>query len=159
MDCITVGEPAWCMIHNCWYRDCIKNKESKMTDRAVPRIIKDVNRAEDYQGQTKINVLPVKDQIDLLLNGRGSKYGKYDNMAKLTMALSDVFFAHMQHYGVTEPAKLTDSQRVGLHMIFLKLARIGNGDPNCVDNWVDIAGYAKLIADELEKNEKFNDIK
>jgi len=27
-----------------------------------------------------------------------------------------------------------------------------NGDPNYVDSWVDIAGYAKLVADRLEGN-------
>jgi hypothetical protein len=35
-------------------------------------------------------------------------------------------------------------------MIFHKLARIANGDPNYHDSWHDIAGYAKLVADRLE---------
>lgn len=39
-------------------------------------------------------------------------------------------------------------------MIFHKIARILNGDPNYADSWVDIAGYAKLVADELEGNAK-----
>jgi hypothetical protein len=36
-------------------------------------------------------------------------------------------------------------------MIFHKIARILNGNPDYVDNWIDIAGYAKLVADDLEK--------
>lgn len=35
-------------------------------------------------------------------------------------------------------------------MIQHKIARILNGDPDYVDNWVDIAGYAKLVADRLQ---------
>ena len=34
-------------------------------------------------------------------------------------------------------------------MIQHKIGRILNGDPNYDDNWKDIAGYSKLIADEL----------
>jgi len=35
-------------------------------------------------------------------------------------------------------------------MIANKLGRILNGDPNYADSWMDIAGYAKLVADRLE---------
>lgn len=38
-----------------------------------------------------------------------------------------------------------------LEMIAHKIARICNGDPNYADNWVDIAGYATLVANRLEK--------
>jgi hypothetical protein len=34
-------------------------------------------------------------------------------------------------------------------MICHKIARILNGDPNYADSWVDIAGYAQLVADRL----------
>ena len=35
-------------------------------------------------------------------------------------------------------------------MIAHKIGRILNGDPNYADSWVDIAGYAQLVANELE---------
>jgi hypothetical protein len=38
-------------------------------------------------------------------------------------------------------------------MICHKLGRIVNGDPNYADSWIDIAGYAKLVADRLEGKE------
>lgn len=40
-------------------------------------------------------------------------------------------------------------QLEALEMIARKLARIINGDPNYADSWVDIADYAKLVADRL----------
>ena len=35
-------------------------------------------------------------------------------------------------------------------MICHKIGRIVNGDPDYADSWIDIAGYAKLVADRLE---------
>jgi hypothetical protein len=47
--------------------------------------------------------------------------------------------------------KLLDNDQIeALEMIFSKLARILNGDPNYADSWIDIAGYATLVADRLE---------
>ena len=43
-------------------------------------------------------------------------------------------------------ARLDDCQAQALEMIAVKLARILAGDPNHVDHWDDIAGYARLIA-------------
>ena len=48
--------------------------------------------------------------------------------------------------------KLPD-QREALEMIQHKVARILNGDPTYTDNWIDIAGYATLVANRLEKEE------
>ena len=40
-------------------------------------------------------------------------------------------------------------EQEALDMIFHKIARILNGDPNYADSWHDIAGYATLIDKEL----------
>ena len=45
---------------------------------------------------------------------------------------------------------LGNDQQEALEMIAHKLGRIANGDPDYADSWVDIAGYAKLVADRLE---------
>ena len=37
-----------------------------------------------------------------------------------------------------------------LEMVQHKIARILNGDPAYVDNWVDIIGYVKLVLRDLE---------
>lgn len=39
---------------------------------------------------------------------------------------------------------LTCAQREALDMIQHKIGRILHGDPNCLDHWVDLQGYAKL---------------
>jgi hypothetical protein len=44
---------------------------------------------------------------------------------------------------------LAADQQEALDMICHKIGRIVNGDPNYADSWVDIAGYATLVADRL----------
>ena len=48
---------------------------------------------------------------------------------------------------------LDDDQKESLEMQAHKIARILNGDPNHADSWVDIAGYARLVADRLLEQE------
>lgn len=36
-------------------------------------------------------------------------------------------------------------------MIFQKISRIVNGDPDYADNWHDIQGYARLVEERLQK--------
>lgn len=45
--------------------------------------------------------------------------------------------------------RLTSDQQNALDNICQKMARIINGDPNYIDNWHDIQGYARLIEDAL----------
>jgi hypothetical protein len=51
-------------------------------------------------------------------------------------------------------ADLDADQLEALEMICHKIGRIVNGDPNYADSWIDIAGYAKLVADRLEGVER-----
>ena len=45
---------------------------------------------------------------------------------------------------------MSADQKESIHMIIAKLSRILYGNPNHVDHWIDIAGYAKLVSDRLE---------
>lgn len=44
---------------------------------------------------------------------------------------------------------LAADQKEALEMIAHKVGRILNGDPNYDDSWIDIAGYATLVAKRL----------
>lgn len=80
-----------------------------------------------------------------ILAERGSRYGEFKRHAEITMALKDTIERYGQH--------LDDEKTEALHMIAHKIGRILNGDPSYVDSWVDIAGYAKLVADRLTKDQ------
>jgi len=81
--------------------------------------------------------------IDTTLQERGERYGKFVEHARITQELKRTMFANMNY-------KLLDDQAEALEMIAHKLGRIVNGDPNYVDSWVDIAGYATLVAKRLQ---------
>lgn len=85
-------------------------------------------------------------EIDAILNARGSNYGSFLGLSQVTQRLKGV-----AHQFAWQNNKTFDAdQAEALDMIFTKLGRILNGDPNHVDSWVDIAGYAQLVADRLQ---------
>jgi hypothetical protein len=84
--------------------------------------------------------------INQTLNERGSRYGTFVGHAKVTQQLKTV----IQYALVERDKSLVEDQQEALDMICHKIGRIVNGDPDYADSWVDIAGYAKLVADRLE---------
>ena len=84
--------------------------------------------------------------VDTILNERGSRYGNFFDHARITYTLKEA--AHK--FAVEKGKAFTPDQAEAMDMIFHKLGRILNGDPNYADSWVDIAGYAQLVADRLQ---------
>jgi hypothetical protein len=84
--------------------------------------------------------------VDAILNTRASNYGSFLGLAQVTQRLKAV-----AHQFAGQNNKTFDAdQAEALDLIFTKIGRILNGDPNYVDSWTDIAGYATLVADRLE---------
>jgi len=81
--------------------------------------------------------------IEQTLAERGKRYGEFYKHAFITQRLKAVMQSEVQWQ------VLTHSQQEALEMIAHKIGRILNGDPNYADSWHDIAGYAKLVEDEL----------
>ena len=80
-----------------------------------------------------------------MLEERGARYGDFKTHASITQKLK------LQMSVAPKWDTLTASQKESLEMIAHKIGRILNGDPNYSDSWHDIAGYAKLVADELDQ--------
>jgi len=73
------------------------------------------------------------------LSERGQKYGPFSVHAEITQELKRTIANRPGYH------RLSDAQREALSMIFHKIGRIINGDPNYADSWHDIAGYATLV--------------
>ena len=84
------------------------------------------------------------------LDERGKRYGKFLTHATITQRLKDL----LHHYLKAGDKSLAPDQYEALDMICHKIGRIVNGDPDYVDSWTDIAGYAQLVADRLEGIER-----
>ena len=89
---------------------------------------------------------PKKEEVDVILDERGNNYGTFLDNARVTQRLKAV-----AHQFAGQNNKTFDAdQAEALDMIFTKVGRILNGDPNHIDSWIDIAGYATLVADRLQ---------
>jgi hypothetical protein len=86
--------------------------------------------------------------VNATLDARAEMYGKFKDGAALMQSIKRELSAHAAKHGKT----FADDQWEALEMIVHKIGRIVNGDPDVVDHWVDIAGYATLIAERLEGN-------
>lgn len=87
-----------------------------------------------------------KTDINNILQERGSRYGSFENHAKICQTLKAVINTNL----ISLDKHLASDQQQALDVICDKIARMINGDPDYVDNWIDIAGYAKLVSDRLE---------
>jgi len=86
--------------------------------------------------------------VEATLKERGSRYGAFKDHAQLSQKLKIVFDDHVSDHG--NPSDFTPVISEAIEMIFHKLARIANGDPTYIDNYVDIAGYAQLVVDDFK---------
>lgn len=80
------------------------------------------------------------DATDDLRHRRESSYGPWRENSKTMQAIKNLFRSHPGW------AKLDDSHREALDMFALKIGRILCGNPNWVDNWDDLGGYARCVA-------------
>jgi hypothetical protein len=86
--------------------------------------------------------------VDNVLNDRAKDYGKFIEGAEIMQMLKRLVHNYIEDRGTP----LAFDQREAIDMIIHKLGRIINGNPDKVDHWVDIAGYATLVAERLEGN-------
>lgn len=85
-------------------------------------------------------------QIEDVLLERGDRYGHFVGVATISQNLKYAINVALQERCKTLPVEQIEA----LDMICNKLGRIINGDNNYADSWLDIAGYAQLVADRLK---------
>ncbi len=87
---------------------------------------------------------------DEILNEREETHGLYEDVSQTAQALKNCF-AVQANWLLLSPV-----QRESLDLIATKLARILNGNPDEIDHWEDVAGYARLVVRELVKETQAN---
>jgi hypothetical protein len=94
----------------------------------------------------EIEMFDFPDEVDATLDARALDYGKFIEGAEVMQMLKRV----VQNALNNRDKVLAHDQAEAMDMIIHKIGRIVNGNPDVVDHWLDIAGYAKLVADRLE---------
>jgi hypothetical protein len=83
------------------------------------------------------------------LDDRHKKYGSYLTNAQGAQNIKQAF-ENTERWNDLRPY-----QKESLQLIATKISRILNGDPDNVDSWHDISGYAQLVEKELNDEDKF----
>lgn len=84
--------------------------------------------------------------VSTVLDARAKDYGVFKDSAALMQGIKRLLADHAAKHDKT----FADDQWEALEMIVHKMARIVNGNPDKIDSWQDIAGYATLITDRLQ---------
>lgn len=92
-----------------------------------------------------------------ILNERGPRYGDMRVQFVVAQRIKKAIHGPVEtdapsNVPVTQNLPLT--QKEALDMLATKLSRAICGDVSYSDTWHDIAGYAKLIADDIDKQNK-----
>ena len=84
--------------------------------------------------------------VDDILDKRAATYGSFINVALFAQEMKELIRSALDE----QNAGLQADHQEALDMITSKIARIIIGDSNHIDSWIDIAGYATLVADRLQ---------
>ena len=112
----------------------------------VSTVIGDSFKKASAEGQQAKQ--PQLQTLSQLLDQRGNRYGTFKGHAEITQDLKSLIRGEL----AKRNKHLAPDQLEALDMICHKIGRIVNGDPDYDDSWVDIAGYAQLVADRLQGN-------
>ena len=85
--------------------------------------------------------------INKILKERNAQYGDFKTECIIISLIKGSIKGWAGGLGQMKP-----HHEHAVDMIIMKLVRIVNGDPEYIDNWRDIEGYSKLVADLMEKD-------
>lgn len=84
--------------------------------------------------------------VDETLKARQNVHGNFSDNSSYSQQFKNII-----EESQTGKVRMSDVQRESLDMIVHKIARILAGDPNHADHWHDIAGYATLAEQRINK--------
>lgn len=105
----------------------------KMSVCSLQDAMADIRHAKEKTGMM---------DVGSVLAERGKVHGDFDEPCRIAQGLKAVIRDGVNY----KQGRLNAVQMEAIEMIAHKLARIVSGDPSHVDHWVDIAGYAQLVA-------------
>jgi uncharacterized protein YdhG (YjbR/CyaY superfamily) len=84
--------------------------------------------------------------VGKVLDARAEQYGSFMQSSDTVVRIKSI----MHNAVARNNVHLYPDQLQALDMIATKISRIVHGNPNHLDSWIDIAGYATLVADRIQ---------
>jgi hypothetical protein len=100
-------------------------------------------------GPASTIVIVEKNVVNEITTKRRSVYGPFLHNAMVAQALKQALRNLPDPDNEKRFDDLPLDVREGLDLIALKMSRIVTGDPEYLDNWDDIAGYATIVAKRI----------
>ena len=116
-----------------------------MTTQSVYVLRSKMKKEEATWTPPELVPMPDTDAVNDTLDARAVEYGKFIEGAEIMQMLKRVVRNALDNRDKT----LAHDQAEAMDMIIHKIGRIINGNPDVMDHWLDIAGYAQLVADRL----------
>ena len=114
---------------------------------AVEHTDKIKDMVEDWRAEAEKDWMSEVDtDVDTILDERATTYGSFISVALFAQEMKELIRSALDE----QNAGLQADHQEALDMIASKIARIIIGDANHIDSWIDIAGYATLVADRLK---------
>ena len=96
---------------------------------------------EDWRAEAEADT-----DVDTILDERATTYGSFISVALFAQEMKELIRSALDE----QNAGVQADHQEDLDMIASKIARIIIGDPHHTDSWLDIAGYATLVADRIQ---------
>ena len=113
----------------------------------TPRSILESATAEKILKEAQTHVENALSLAETMLSEREKTHGDFIDHARVTWRLKQVLKDESEIMG----KNLSPVQNEALEMICHKIGRIFAGNPDFIDHWDDIAGYATLVAKNLRQ--------
>lgn len=107
-----------------------------------------VEEAAIAEAEDKIEPKPEPEVsgVGKVLDARAEQYGSFMQSSDTVVRIKSI----MHNAVARNNVHLYPDQLQALDMIATKISRIVHGNPNHLDSWIDIAGYATLVADRIQ---------
>jgi hypothetical protein len=119
-----------------------------VSDSYVYSIKKLMKAGVEAEVETKVEPKPEPEVsgVGKVLDARAEQYGSFMQSSDTAIRIKGI----MHNAIARNEVHLFPDQLQALDMIATKLSRIVHGNPNHLDSWIDIAGYATLVADRIQ---------
>jgi len=133
--------------------DTVRHTASEHTDK-IKEMIEDWRTEAEADAEAALGMPctrecmsePEVGEVDAILNERAATYGSFISVALFAQEMKEVIRSALDEQNVT----LQADHQEALDMIASKIARIITGNSQHRDSWLDIAGYATLVADRIQ---------
>lgn len=128
------------------YKNLHKEMNIEYTNKTESSVKPPESNSQSNSKFSQEETLNTVKNVDEILCVRESRYGSFSVVSQISQELKRIM-RESPNWN-----KLSDVQKEGLEMVQHKIARALSGDPNYLDNFIDVVGFSSLVKKDMENN-------